>query len=509
MCERLKNVWFEHRRIFVICMLSALVWGLIAHAYPFLNFQYSHDSLDGIYTVARDNFHKIELGRVLVPAYRHLITGNFSAPWLMGFLGLTWIALGAFVVVSLFDIHKPWLIILVCGFMTANQTVIAQSATYLHDLDPNMFGMFMSCVSAWCWHKRPRGWVAWSVLALIVSLGMYQSYVSMTIGLMMIMLILRLVRGEKASSVLRDGLWAAGVVLLSGVLFLLLARVIMGVMDIPLAQRDNSLSALSAFSLAKLPEMIVALYQDWWRTFVHQPNTWLVSGAADVLHAVVIGLTAIALLRALLSRALNMGQKALMLLLVLLLPLAFNLCYVLTSGGVHHTLMKYAFALMYLLCLLLMEEPSLRIPAASWISAALSVMLLFSFVQTANNAYFKKTTIDRATYSRMTMVMHDMLGYGYIPGETPLVVEGAIELGPYPGYEEVSEFIGMMFDNALGHSHKAKRYYFSYVLGDNANFLNDEEWLDILEDDQFEGMPVYPDPGYVDYIGDVMVVRLS
>lgn len=509
MYDRFRELWFEHRRVFVICILSVLVWGLAAHAYPFLNFQYSHDSLDGIYAVGQNNSHKIELGRVLVPAYRQLVRGNFAVPWLLGFLGLLWIGMGAFVVVSMFDIRKPWLIVLVCGFMAVNQTVIAQSATYLDELDQNMFGMFMACVSAWCWHRRPRGWLVWSILALIVSLGMYQSYVSMTIGLMMIMLILRLVRGEKASSVLRDGLWAAGVVLVGGVLFLLLAKVIMTVTGIPMAQRNNSLSALSAFSLVKLPEMIVALYQDWWHVFINQPNTWLVPGAVDVLNAAVIGLTAIALLRALLSKALNVGQKALMLLLVLLLPLGLNICYVLTSGGVNHTLMKYAFVLMYLLCLLLMEEPSLRIPAAVWTSAALSAVLLFSFVQTANNAYFKKTSTDRATYSHMTMVMHDMLGYGYIPGETPLVVEGAIELGPYPGHKEVSKLIGMGIDNALGHDHKAKRYYFTYVLGDNANFLIDEEWAAILEDEQFEVMPVYPDPGYVDYIGDVMVVRLS
>ena len=512
MSEKMKVFWQEHKRAFIVCMLAVLVWGMAAHAYQFLNFQYSHDSLDGIYAIGQNNAHKIELGRVLAPSYRALVRGSFAVPWLMGVLGMLWIGLGAFVVVSMFDIRKTWLIVLVCGFMAVNQTVIAQSATYLDELDQNMFGMFMACLSAWSWHKRPRGWILWSVLSLIISLGMYQSYVSVAIGLVMIMLLLRLVRGEKASAVIRDGLWAAGIVVVSGVLFLLCAKAINAVTGIAAADRNNSLTALSKFSFANLPALIAGLYQDWWTTFIHQPNTWLLSGAGAALNLAVVAVVAILLIFTLLRRDLAILSKILIALIVLLLPLGLNLCYVLTSAGVIHALMKYAFILVYFLCLLWAEEYGQKLligKGARWLSAALAVLVLFSGVQTANTAYFKKTSVDRATYSRMINVMYDMIYYGYIPGETPLVVEGAIPLGPYPGYEEINNLVGMSFDNAVGWDRVAKKNYFTYVLGDQANFADDDLWAEVLDDDQYQAMPCYPESGYIEFIGDVLAVRLS
>ena len=513
MNERMKLFFKERKQILVICLLATLVWGLAAHAYQFLNFQYSHDSLDGLYAIGQNNMHKIELGRVLAPAYRTVVRGSFAVPWMQGMMGMLWIALGAFVIADLFDIRKTWLVVLICGILCVNQTVIAQSATYLDELDQNMFGMFTASLAAWCWMKRPKGWFALGVISLTVSLGMYQSYVSVAIGLIMIALLIRLLSGEKASSAFRSGLLAVAMVAVSGVLFLLLAKWITVATAIPLAQRNNSLAALSTFSLANLPALIGGLYQDFFTTFLFQPNTWLTAGAAEALNWAVLALIVIMLVRALVRRDLDFGQKGLILLIALLLPLGLNICYVLTSGGVSHTLMKYAVSLVYVLCLLLAARWAKEAPSPGRFvqaaSAVLAGVLLFSFVQTANTAYFKKTSVDRATYSRMTNVMYDMIYAGYIPGETALVLEGSIPLGPYPGYEAVNDLIGMSFDNAVGWDHVAKKNYFSYVLGDNANFLPDDEWEMILEDELVQSMPCYPESGYIEMIDDVMVVKLS
>ena len=513
MSERMKHFWQDHRRVVVICLLATLAWGMAAHAYQFLNFQYSHDSLDGLYAIGQNNIHKIELGRVLAPAYRAVVRGSFAVPWMQGVLGLLWITLGAFVIADLFDIRKTWLLVLLCGILAVNQTVIAQSATYLDELDQNMFGMFTACLGAWFWAKKPKGWFLWGVIALTVSLGMYQSYISVAIGLVMIALLLRLMQGEKASAALRDGVLAAVMVIVSGVLFLLCAKAITSATEIPLAQRNNSLAALGTFSLANLPALIADLYQDFWKSFIEQPNTWLTPGASTALNWAVVILVGIMLVRALLRRDLGIGQKILIALIAVLLPLGLNICHVLTSGGVSHTLMKYACVLMYVLCLLLASQWEKAEPKpgrfARRLSAVIACVLLFSFVQTANTAYFKKTSVDRATYSRMTNVMYDMIYYGYIPGETPLVVEGSIPLGPFPGYEAVGGLVGMGFENAVGWDHVAKKHYFSYVLGDNANFLPDDEWAAILEDELVQSMPCYPEPGYIEMIDDVLVVKLS
>ena len=41
-----------------LCLLATLVWGLVAHAYGFLNGNFSHDSLNAFYATDAENWIK-------------------------------------------------------------------------------------------------------------------------------------------------------------------------------------------------------------------------------------------------------------------------------------------------------------------------------------------------------------------------------------------------------------------------------------------------------------------
>ena len=518
MSGALKKFWVSNKNMLLFCIIVTFVWGFVAHGYAFANFQLSHDALDGLYSEGngRENAHKIELGRVMVPAYRYLFRGLFAMPWLTGLMGLLWIALAVWITVAIFRVQSKLFVVMCSGLMTVNIAIIALTGTFLHDFDQNMFGMMLACLFVLLWQRRTKGWVITGAVAAAVCLSIYPAFISMAIGLIMMVLLLSLLDGQKPSQVVRRGIEGAAVMALGGILFLLLVWGVTTISGVPLASRENSISALESLNLASLPQLVCGMYSNWWNYFVAMPNTWLTSRAASVINGMLLILVAIMLFTEIfVCKGRSVCQKVLAILIVLLLPLGMNVSYLLSSGFIHH-LMQYAFILFYVLCLLLVgrlwEHKSLLHigKTAGWCCLALIALILWSGVQTANTYHFKKNIATKATDARMTAVYHDMLVEGYVPGKTPLVIDGRVYIASPEGFEDVSLVYSGAAHNAITHDPKSIRAYFKYVLGDDAMFCSEEQWDEIVNDPYvvYE-MPCYPEYGYIDYVGDVMIVNLS
>ena len=515
MQEKLRTFWASQKKILVFCLIAAILWGLFAHGYTMFHFQLSHDSLDGLYAAGRENAHKIELGRVLAPAYRYLFRGMLTMPWMIGLLGFFWIGLGVWLMADVLGIQSRFQLGLICGLMTVNLTITALSGTFMHDLDQNTFAMMLACFAVFVWHRRPRGWLMYGMLACAVCLGIYQAFISVAIGLIMHVLLMQLLRGEKAWPVLRRGLEGAVMVVLGGALFLLLVKGITQSTGVPLANRGNSLSAMENLTLASIPGLLKGMYRNWWEYLLDMPNTWMEPHTAGMINrALIVFAGAVLVPLTILRRDLGWVEKAFILLISLLFPLGWNVCYLLTSGFVHH-LMQYAFMLFYVLCLQLATHlsergvwPKLYRPV-QYVCFLLVALILWSGVQTANAYHFKKNSTVLATDARMTAVYSDMLAAGYVPGETPLVVKGEVPIDTPDGFEETNKIWPGNYPNAITGDIKSIRSYFRFVLGDDAVFLPDEQWYAAMEDLYVQSMPVYPDEGYIDYLDDVMIVNLS
>lgn len=510
MKDKMIKLWMDHKKILLLCVAAVFAWGLAAHGYAMLNFQLSHDSLDGLYAAGRENAHKIELGRVLVPAYRTLFRGQFAMPWLTGLVALLWIALGAWMMVTALEIRSKWQIVLISGILTVNLSITALAGTFIHDWDQNMFGMMMACLAVLMWKKRLRGWFLVGMVASSICLGIYQAFISVAIGLIMILCMLRLIRGEKWLTVVWHAIQGALMVALGGVIFLGMVKAITAYSGVPLVERNNSLTMLKYLGLREIPGLVKGLYENFWDYFMQMPNTWLVPKAAGLINKAVMGVSAVLLtVNLLIRKRLPFMNVAGVLLIALLLPMGLNACYLLTSGFVHH-LMQYAFVLLYILYLLLGAELHERhkVYYPQIICGALTAMILWSGVQTANTYHFQKTSSVMATNTRMINVYHDMLEEGYVPGQTPLAIIGETAVTIPEGFEQTAQIWPGWYPNAITSDQKSIRSYFSFVLGDAAVFCTGAEYTAVTKDLYVQNMPCYPYEGYVDWLDEVMVVKL-
>ena len=506
----------EERRRGLCCLLFTFLWGLIAHAYGFLSGAFSHDVLNALYADGVENYWKLQLGRFLVVLYRRTVRCAVTMPWLIGLLALLWIGLAVWLMAKLFRARSPWLLCLLAGICTVNLTVIALTGTYLYELDADMLALLLAVAAAFLWDRF--GW-AGSALGLFFvagTLSLYQSYLSVTVTLLILCSLLALLRSERFGAVFGKGLRGIGMLLLGGLLYFLLLKL--------LAARGISTDTGSYNSVSQafqggtgLLSGLAAVYGELAASFF-DPGAAFLGGGLRVLNLLLAGLGAVLLLRALLHRGMGPAEKLLFLALVLLLPLGANLTRLL--GAQVHDLMKYAFWLLYLLPLLLAfhaAQSGTAGKAARALAALLAALLLWSNTQTANALYVKKDLEASATLSLMTRVLSAVeQNPDYVPGETPLAFVGVSEQlnDAVYGFADYGRITGAESGSAIPAAHAEYYYnayaaYFRYILNNPAVFCPHDKWNALQGDPAVAALPCYPDPGCMQLTDGVLVVKLG
>ena len=177
---------FRGKRVFLI----TLVIGLLTHAFRLTNIMLCADSANYLHTISVS--WVMALGRIFLPAVE-IVRGNYELTWLIGLASIVFTGLAAVAVVSLFDIRKRIGEILIAWIMVANP-VVTGIFGYMYTADGYFFGMFLAVLSVWFCAKQSgiKGF-AFGALALYVSLGFYQGFLTTAIMLILLWLYTRLI----------------------------------------------------------------------------------------------------------------------------------------------------------------------------------------------------------------------------------------------------------------------------------------------------------------------------
>lgn len=512
---------WQNKKCFYFVMLATFFWGMLAHGYGFMHDSFSGDSLSEFYGAMGSNSWKIQLGRFVVPAYKAFFRTDMTLPWLVGMLSLLWIGLAVSMTVRIFRMESRLLIFLTAGIFSANITVAATAASYLHDYDCNMFAMLCAVTAVYLWKEYRWGFLA-GVMPVALSMGIYQSYVSVTVVLVMLVCILDLLEEADFRDVLRRGLYAIAMLILGGILYFVALRLVLHLTGISMHTGDtNSLDVLSSLSPGSLIWLTYGTYRDFLYRLasVNSPYpSWLIRGFTLVQLLIVTAAFVVGIL----NKRVKLPGKLLCIVLAGLLPFGMHLIYVLANGMVHD-LMVYAIWLFYLTTLLLTNWlvkygcrrnwPMLGMQIPQWISIAMIAVILYGNVQTANALYLKKDLEQDAYLALMNRIVYRMETVeGYEAGETPVVFVGSHQMlnKAIPGFEEYRRITGMSSAMVANTAEDYRlRSYFQTFMNYPANIPGSDVFRQMEADPRVADMPTYPDHGSVTMIDDVLVVKLG
>lgn len=520
----IKEEFKRNKEQFYLSLAATFIWGLFAHGFAFSGTYVTHDSLREFHGEILGNEIKMGSGRVLTPIYRDLFGTDVTLPWMIGLLALLWIGLAVFLIVRMFRVESPVVVCLIAGVCTANIAVSSTAATYIHDLDSYMFSMLCAVTSVYLWRNHSLGWIAGGVFAAI-SLGIYQSFVFVAVTLAMMVCILDLLNERSFKEVFIEGLKAIGMLLLGGVLYYLIMKIILSLSGVVLTKGDyNSLDRMQSLTLDTFVPQVLSAYQDWAARLIDSYSAYpsvLVKGITVLLLAGTI----LAVAMGLLNRKVGFAEKALCALLVILLPLGMNMIHVMTVGK-NHDLMTYPIWLGYILALLLADrfwktwktaeghaKTVWLAKAQRFLCMALVFVLVYGNVRFSNGMYMKKALEHEAYMSLMTRIVARMEAMeDYVPGETEVVFVGLPDNlnEVMPGFTDYWNVTGMTkSDMIYAFSRDRFEAYFDYMMGLPIELSEGDYWNKNTYSEAVRQMPVYPASGCMQMMEGILFVKLG
>lgn len=487
-------------------VFSVLIFSLAAHLYRWVNPLFNHDSL---LVRQNDNYYVISLGRYLIPFYVKL-RGKITAPWLLGMLSMVFLAVSIKMITDLLELKSLISITLICGLLSTCPVITIENSSYLSIIDIYMLSLMFALASVYFCLRYRHGWII-SVVCVVISLGLYQSYIQAAAVVFLFRIIRDCIEDADPRTIIGKCVKYAGAVLLAGALYYASWKLVLSVRHVRPADLVNSVSGISDFSGYNLWELLKGAYMQVFRYFLDplsfQPS-WNRAANLALLVVTVVSLAGFLA---------GCRRRLVVVLLLLLSPLAADFVFILSKGYIYQ-LMMYPFVLLYLPVFLTFEvrgvlrekfQGRVYTAAEQVLLSVLFSFLIYDGIVYANQTYLERNLIESATLSAMTRVVDRMEQTdGYIPGETKVVFIG--DLNDSAAAVDREGFSHIWFDRNFAPTHYwSYRHYFTYILGYPLLAASEYEISEFRNKPEVIEMPAFPAEGYCKMVDGCLVIKFS
>lgn len=508
---RFSDLWKRIPPHIRLAFASAVVLGFATHLYMFANKLTNHDDIGDLFS----STYGTASGRWLLPVLLQM-DGPFSTPWLIGTLSVLCLAVTVCLTVSLFRIRRPLACVATAAVMVTFPAVTA-TFTYMFTADAYFFSLMLAAFSAYA-AVRLRWGTVLGAIALILSMGIYQSYFSVAAVLMVGSLLFEVLDAKRSFK----ELFLMGcrlLAVLAASIAAYMAVVKFTTLSVPLVDYMG-ISSMGHLSLRELPHLIFLSYARYFTFFLRDDFGYhfrflKYAFAAAALCTIALG---VLLLR---ERRLGPARTALAVVLAAIYPMAGNLITIMAPGG-FHTLMLYGFSYILIAPVALSDYAQLDPKKlsrqavqsiASWTILLAMALTAYSYAITANTAYLSIDLSMRQCTAYSTRLLDRVESCeGYQPG-MPLVLLGSYKeedtLHPTPQAHTIS-MTGVL-DLASFRTSYTYGHFLRYYLGFPSEVYLDgsEEAEAIAKMPSVQAMPSYPAAGCVQVIDGMAVAKLN
>ena len=503
-----------------MCLISGVIAGWLTHFYMFTHKLPNWDDLNNIGAYGSGDY----LGRWFLK-YIHNLGGQYSIPAVHGVLFILCLSIAACFVLEIAQIKSMTGAILVPIVMVTFPSVIS-TMTFMFMAHTSGIGILMVCVAIYLLRKYKHGWIP-CIIMLVCVLGIYQSYVSIAIALMLIGMIVDLLKGKPAWDTVKHGLLCVAILGVSVVAYMGLSHIIYPNLD---NETYGGVGNMGQIAISEMPTLIGRCYKRFLEYFLWKPFAF-VTKTSQRMNQLVCALAIVIFPYLVWKKQLykKLFEVALCVILCGFMPLAVAFIYFMAPDVDYSMLMLYAYTLIYVLVLAMLEvcmqEWSYEEKLVPWQKYA-----RFGLVVVAAGVIFVSCYTDylitNKAYMRMDLACQRVNNYfnriltsveaqeGYVNGdevtfvgnfyykENPSVVEF-----DFMDSESLRELSGVALENGLMTS-GARDNFIRHYVGFNMADLSEGDKEQIAMTEEFKQMPDYPAEGSIKKIDDMWVVKL-
>lgn len=503
-----------------ICFCSGMLIGWLTHFYMLTNKFLNWDDANNMDTYGSGDY----LGRWFLKVI-HPLGGKYSIPAVHGFLFLVCIAISACLILEIVQIKSTTGAILVSAVLMTFPSVVS-TMTFMFMAHTSGIGILMVTLAVYLLRKYKHGWLPCAVL-LICALGTYQSYISFAITLMLMGMISDIFHGKKFGEILKSGMICVLILGASVLIYMQLSHIIYPNLD---NETYGGVGNMGKIAISEMPILIGRCYKRFLEYFLWKPFAF-VSSTAQAANIITCVLAVILFIYLVVTRKLYQDKLTLLMLIVIcgFVPLAAAFIYFMAPEVSYSMLMLYAYALIYIIVLALleycMEDWHVRPVPVGRKNAARYGIVIVTVLTVGISSYTDYLLTNRA-YLRTNFATERVQQYfnrviakvesteGFVEGDSIAILgefhyrdnPSSVEIDALES-EDLRELDGVALENGLLTSGVRDNFIKMFVGYEMAS-LHPRDKQEIMETPEYQNMTIYPADGCVQKIGDIWVVKM-
>lgn len=327
-----------------IAFFATIILGLFCHAFMMTN---KWLNLDDIVQLV-DSMDRTTSGRWFL-TFPSWIGSEFSIPWLNGMLTIIYSGVMASFIVGMFKVKSKVFSILIGGILVTFPT-IASLMPFMNTQDSYQFGAMLAVIGAYLLVKYKHGYI-WTALLLTLSLGIYQTYLGLAAGLILIYILIKLVENKTDIKEIFMLLINTGISFISAIgVYLFISRVVFG----HLLVDYKGLDSMGSIPLSKIPVAVGNAYYQMLKFFIGKEFNY---HWPFMPYIFILSILLIFYLIYFLVKKSNMdGRRKLFVAFILtVFPLAVNIIYVMSHEAGVMLRMAYSYVVCFIMPLILID----------------------------------------------------------------------------------------------------------------------------------------------------------
>lgn len=507
--EAIKTLDFKKiDRRYRIAFLSTVIIGLLVHMYKFTNTLLNHDSVFCYY----DSQNAIVSGRWFL-TIACSFSSYFDLPWVTGLMTVFFTAITAVLIVKILDIKNELLCVLIGGLLITSPFV-TDILFYGFTSDGFAMGMLFAVVSVYCAVREKQDVVCTvlSIVFLCLSCAIYQAFVSFALMLTLVYIVMKLLNDDYAFNKLKFIIKNIVIYVISLSVYFVLWKLLMWVQNVEAIDYQG----ISDVGIMNFAGMVCAFVKMIKNIFVLifgcTPRNVLANGISiyGIINVIILLLLTVCIMLSIIKSKIykRVSDTVLLMLCLTAMPFAVYM-WMFTSPKIEYApRMLQSVLLLIILMLLLAKHYSNKLIKA--VSAIIVSAYIFNCGIMANVCYFYLEQENKASLSEGSRVIQTITElYGK---ESKLFISGnryaEVVVSDKYNSNQVSYLSGSIEKTLLFDEIHAI-LYLNNTFNCNFSQINEEEKIEIMDNEAFEKMPVWPQKNSIAKIGDVVVIKLS
>lgn len=505
--NRIKPQWWS-------AFWGCMVIGLLTYMYFMTNNFLTFDSMWNIYS----DQDMITSGRQFL-TYACGISSFYNLPWVNGVLAILFLSFTSVAVVEGLGIESRVGSVLTAGLLVTFPA-ISSTFCYIYTVDGYMLAVLLATLAFLFTDRKKMGFIAGIVL-LGVSMGIYQAYLSFTIILCIIRLLTDLLEKEKLKDIWSK-IWRYLVMGIGSYAFYVITlNCMLKLKGVEISGYQGT-DRIGKFVLSDLP----AGFKTAWDNFINFARWSNVLTTTETMkYAFVLAVLCAGILYVILfiknKRYKSIMRIVMVALLVAAIPFGATIVNILSPNTFFHLLMRLPWALFFIFAVLLAEKIKadgkkvFSICQKVLVTAVCicTVVLIFNFAVMANIVAFNMNERYEKSYATCVRIADRIeQAKGYETGTKVAILGGFPAQDNYPATDitayDLVGYFGCAGELCVNSTEKYAEF-FKHYLGVTITTIPAEEEIRLTETEEFKEMPKFPAEGSVDYIDDVLVIKLN